>query len=133
MLRTQHGSYSLLWQGNILIASYSGLWNEIAAKNLHRDAKILWLERGNAPWCLMSDGSAWEGGTQEALDAWWAFFEDGVVHGMVAVSDILPTSFHEKIVKALADKAGEISNYHHAQSYEEALTWLAQQLPASAD
>ncbi|MEJ6004181.1 hypothetical protein WG899_01360 [Paucibacter sp. AS339] len=129
----QHGSYSLSWQGDVLLARYGGTWNEIASRNLHQEARELWAQRGlqsdgrAKPWGLLSDALDWEGGTPEALDLWWKFFEDGVRHGMVAVTDVLPTQFHEAMVKALADRAGQLARYQLSASVDEGLAWLAEQ------
>ena len=127
----QHGSYSLHWQGDVLMAVYSGAWNEVAAKNLHRAALGLWQERGSSgatqAWGLLSDARDWDGGTPEALEAWWAFFVDGVKHGMVAVTDVLPSPFHATMVRSLAERAEQIAPYRNSPSVEEGLAWLAQQ------
>jgi hypothetical protein len=122
----QHGGYSLRWQGDILMAVYIGAWNEMAAKNLHRDALAMWQARGSKPWGLLSDARDWEGGTPETLEAWWAFFEDGVNHGMVAVTDVLPSRFHAVMVRSLAERAERIAPYRNSGNLEEGLSWLAQ-------
>lgn len=133
MVWPQHGSFSLRWQGDVLIASYCGIWNEVASRNLHRQARALWVERGlqanGQPqgWGLLSDAREWEGGTPEALAEWWAFFEDGVRHGMVAVTDVLPSQFHEAMVKSLAERAGRLTRYQLSARPEDGLAWLAQQ------
>jgi hypothetical protein len=124
----QHGRYSLRWQGDILIASYEGDWNEVAAQNLHRDARAMWLARGTAPWGLLSDARQWNGATPEAFEKWWEFFEDGVRHGMVAATDILPTSFHSLLVSPLAERASQRVSYQPSSSFEEAEVWLNSQL-----
>ncbi|MCV2361081.1 hypothetical protein LNV08_19060 [Paucibacter sp. TC2R-5] len=124
---SQHGSYSLRWQGDVLMAVYSGAWNELAAQNLHREARALWIARSGAPWGLLSDALDWEGGTPEALEAWWRFFEDGVQHGMVAVSDVLPSRFHAVMVRNLAERALRLAPYRSSASVEEGLAWLAEQ------
>lgn len=126
-LWTQHGSYQLQWQGDILVARYEGAWNEVASHNLHRDAKALWTARGTAPWGLLSDAREWESGTPEALAAWWAFFEDAVKHGLIAVSDVLPSSFHATIVKAIADRAHALANYRPGADIPSAMAWLESQ------
>ncbi len=130
---SQHGEFSLHWQGDILMACYKGTWNEQASFHLHRQAQALWAERALQPtgqpqgWGLLSDAREWEGGTPEALAAWWAFFEDGVRHGMAAVTDVLPTQFHEAMVKSLAERAGKLTQYQLSANLDEGLAWLAQQ------
>ncbi|MFY7865376.1 hypothetical protein [Roseateles sp.] len=140
---TQHGSFSLHWQGDILMATYGGTWNEVAARNLHLEARLLWAQRDLSPegkpkaWGLLSDAREWEGGTPEALALWWAFFEDGVRHGMVAVTDVLPSQFHEAMVKALAERASQLTRYRLSPNLESAKQWLAEQglrtEPAASD
>jgi hypothetical protein len=124
---SQHGGYSLRWQGDILMAVYSGAWNELAAQNLHREARVMWAQRGTASWGLLSNALDWDGGTPEALLAWWKFFEDGVKHGMVAVTDVLPSRFHAVMVRDLAERALRLTAYRNSASVEDGLAWLAKQ------
>lgn len=123
----QHGKYQLQWQGDILIARYLDEWNEVASQHLHQDAQKLWTAHGDRPWGLLSDASLWGGGTQECLDEWWLFFEDGVRHGMVAVTDILPSELHALIVSPLAERASQLVHYRRSFSTEGALQWLGEQ------
>lgn len=129
----QHGSFSLCWQGDVLVARYGGTWNDIASRNLHQEARKLWAERGlqadgqARPWGLLSDALEWEGGTPEALQLWWSFFEDCVRHGMVAVTDVLPTQFHGAMVRSLAERAGQLARYQLSPSFDAGMVWLAQQ------
>jgi hypothetical protein len=130
----QHGGFSLQWRGDVLLARYQGCWNEVCAQRLHREALALWQQRGSGrPWGLLSDARDWEGATPEALGVWWAFFEDGVRHGMVAVTDVLPSHFHEAMVRALAQRAAAMANYRHSDDVEHALAWLAEQGLSTAD
>lgn len=124
---SQHGSYTLNWQGNILLVSYFGTWNDIAVKHLHRDALLLWQAHGEKPWALLSDGRQWESATAEALDAWWLFFEEGLRHGMCAVTDIMPSNFHAMMVSPLAQRASQLTRYTHSHDYDAAIAWLNQQ------
>ncbi|WP_428503393.1 hypothetical protein [Roseateles sp.] len=93
----------------------------------------MWAERGlqadgqAKPWGLLSDALEWEGGTPEALQLWWSFFEDCVRHGMVAVTDVLPTQFHEAMVRSLAERAGQLARYQLSPSFDAGMVWLAQQ------
>nr|WP_295082773.1 hypothetical protein [uncultured Roseateles sp.] len=123
----QHGEFTLRWQGDVLMASYSGIWNEEAARQLHNKATQLWQMREGRPWGLLSDGSRWEGGTPEALALWWGFFEDGVRHGLRAATDILPTSFHGLMVRALKERAERLARYQRSDSVEDGLRWLSAQ------
>jgi hypothetical protein len=124
----QHGRYELSWHGDILVARYIGLWNEVAAEHLHKDALELWQARGSAPWALLSDGREWEGGSKLTLETWWLFFADAVEHGMIAVTDILPTSFHKVMVSPIAARASQQVPYTQSRTVEEAIEWLNQQL-----
>ena len=128
----QHGQYTLQWQGDILLAFYTGDWNHVCSQNLHRDARVLWAARGGAPWALLSDGSEWGSGTPESLDVWWQFFEDGVRHGMIAVSDILPSHFHTRMLSPLAERASRLVHYRRSSTRAEAADWLLGELAARA-
>lgn len=123
----QHGSFSLHWQGDVLMARYEGSWNEIAARNMHKQARALWQQRGAdaGPWGLLSDLRDWESATPEAGLAWWAFFEDGVRHGMVAATDIMPSALHQAMVKTHAQRAAELVKFQRSANIEEGLRWLA--------
>lgn len=128
----QHGSFSLQWHGDVLWARYQGCWNEICAQRLHGQAQELWQQRGSGrPWGLLSDARDWEGATPEALAAWWAFFEDAVAHGMTAVTDVLPSHFHEAMVREQAQRAMALANYRHSPDVDSAMAWLAEQGLAS--
>lgn len=123
----QHGTYTLEWQGDILVTRLTGEWNDVAALNLHRDARSLWQARGGHQWGLLTDAREWGGGTPECFDAWWAFFEEGVAAGMIAATDILPSMLHALIVSELAERASRLVHYRRSQSLDDALAWLAGQ------
>lgn len=134
MAWSQHGRFALQWQGDVLMARYEGSWNEVAAQNLHRQARELWQQRGPKPWGLLSDALDWEGATPEALQAWWLFFEDAAGHGMVAATDILPSGLHGAMVRDLALRAASLVSYQASESVEAGLRWLAGQgLASQAD
>jgi len=123
----QHGTYSLQWQGDILVSRLAGEWNDVAARNMHRDARVLWQQRGAKPWALLTDARDWGGGTPECFDAWWAFFEEGVAAGMVAATDILPSMLHGLIVSELAERARRLVHYRRSEHIDDALDWLSGQ------
>lgn len=123
----QHGTYSLEWQGDILVTRLVGEWNDVAARNMHRDARALWQARNGQAWGLLTDAREWGGGTPECFDAWWAFFEAGVAAGMVAATDILPSMLHALIVSELAERARRMVRYRRSQNIDDALAWLAEQ------
>ncbi|MBC3806894.1 hypothetical protein H8K52_05985 [Undibacterium seohonense] len=120
----QHGQFALQWKGDILIAVYEGMWNEVAASNLHAQAQILWSVRQGKKWGFISDARNWEGATAETLELWWKFFEDAVANGLVAVTDILPTQFHESMVSPLAERASKIAHYQRSKDVDAAISWL---------
>lgn len=123
----QHGQYRIRWQGALLIVDYSGAWNEVAVRNLHRDARALWSQHDGQPWGMLSDLRDWDGATPEALALWWQFFEDAVQHGLLAVTDILPSDLHEAMVKNLAERAARLVRYCHQREVQDGLDWLAAQ------
>ena len=120
----QHGQFALQWKGDILIAVYEGMWNEVAASNLHAQAQILGSVRQGKKWGLISDARNWEGATVETLELWWKFFEDGVANGLVAVTDILPSQLHESMVSPLAERASKIAHYQRSKDVDAAISWL---------
>ncbi len=125
MSGSQHGQYRIHWQGELLVVQYSGAWNEVAVRKLHRDARVLWQQHGGARWGMLSDLREWEGATPDALALWWQFFEDAVRDGLAVVTDILPSHFHETMVKELAERAGRLATYCHHRELQPGLDWLA--------
>ncbi len=107
-----------------MIAVYEGVWNDVAAFNMHEQAQILWSVREGKKWGLVSDARNWEGATAEALELWWKFFEDAVANGLVAVTDILPSQFHESMVSPLAERASKIAHYQRSKDLDAAISWL---------
>ena len=124
----QHGRFTLEWQGEVLIARYGDAWNEVAVVNLHRQARALWSARpAGSRWGMLSDLREWDGATPEALERWWQFFADAAAHGMVAVTDVMPSHFHELLVRSLAERASRLALYRTSPSLERGLKWLAEQ------
>ncbi|MDC8784997.1 hypothetical protein [Roseateles koreensis] len=107
--------------------SYIGAWNVEAVLALHADAKKLWGVFNDEPWAMLTDATLWDGGTPDVFQRWWEFFTDAASHGMTTVTDVLPSSFHAVMVKDLAQKASQISNYRHSANIEEAVRWLGSQ------
>ena len=124
MLR-QHGSFTLVWQGDVMLVTYTDTWNLQAVQALHEAALRTWEQRGMRPWAMLTDASQWDGGTPEVFALWWKFFEDAVAHGMQAVTDILPTHFHALIVKDLAERAARLAIYRPSENVAQARAWLA--------
>ncbi|QDL52807.1 hypothetical protein [Rhodoferax aquaticus] len=128
MKYAQHGEFSLHWQGDVLVARYTGTWNELASTNLHATAKQMWAAGLPAPaWGLLSDVREWGGGTPQALELWWEFFEDCVQHGLLAVSDVVPSPMLKLVLSPLAKRASALAHYHRGDNIEDALQWLASQ------
>jgi hypothetical protein len=127
MSENQHGQFQLQWQGNILTVVYEGVWNEVASANLHQQAKILWRLHKFTSWGLISDARKWDGATAEALTLWWEFFEDAVDNGLIAVTDILPSKFHEAMVSPLAERASKIALYKRSKDLIDAVHWMQSQ------
>lgn len=123
----QHGSFSLIWNGPILVVAYQELWNVEAVVALHAEARDAWSQRGSMPWAMLTDASQWEGGTPEVLERWWVFFGDAVANGLTTVTDILPTSFHALVIQDLADRASSMANYKRSEGRADAFAWLASQ------
>lgn len=124
----QHGKFTLEWQGDVLIAHYGGAWNEVAVVNLHRQACALWTARASGRrWGMLSDLREWDGATPEAMERWWEFFADAAAHGLSAVTDVMPSHFHEVLVRSLAERASRLVTYKTSVNLESGLAWLAAQ------
>lgn len=123
----QHGSFTMAWNGPILVVTYQDAWNEEAVIALHAAARAAWTNCPLPQWAMLTNASQWDGGTPEVLHRWWNFFEDAVQHGMTTVTDILPTSFHALLVKGLADRASSMVCYQRSENLAEAYRWLKSQ------
>lgn len=128
----QHGSFTMAWNGPILVVTYQDTWNEEAVIALHAAARAAWTNCPLPQWAMLTNASQWDGGTPEVLHRWWNFFEDAVQHGMATVTDILPTSFHALLVKGLADRASSMVCYQRSANLAEAYRWLKSQGYAAA-
>ena len=120
----QHGQFSLTWRGDVLVLRLEGTWNEVAATRLRDEGGRLARERAGRPWGLLSDTTAWEGATPEALDGIWAFFEDALAHGLLAAATVIPDSFQALIIQPMAARAATLTNFHGCASVAEAERWL---------
>ena len=120
----QHGRFSLTWRGDVLVLRLEGTWNEVAATRLREEGGRLVRERAGSPWGLLSDTTAWEGATPEALDGIWAFFEDALAHGLIAAATVIPDSFQALIIQPMAARAATLTNFHGCASVAEAEVWL---------
>ena len=122
-----HGQFEILWHPPVLLVRYGGAWNEQAALALHAQARLIWQEPIDGAWAMLTDATQWEGATPEAFARWWEFFADAVQHGMVAVTDVLPSHFHEVLVKDLAVRASQLARHRTSADLTEAWDWLATQ------
>ena len=122
-----HGDFSLAWREDVLFVTYSKDWNRQAVLALHEAAKAAWVDPPRRPWAMFSDARDWTGSSDEVFNQWWIFYQDAVANGMTTVTDVLPSKFHELMVKDLFVQAKTIANYHHSHSMDEAWQWLASQ------
>ena len=120
----QHGSFTMAWNGPILVVTYKDVWNVEAVVALHAAARAAWLANPLPQWAMLTNASDWEGGTPEMLERWWTFFGDAVQNGLSTVTDLLPTSFHALIVKGLAERAASMVQYQRSNDLSEAYRWL---------
>lgn len=123
----QHGEYHIEWREPILWVRYQGTWNVQAVEALHAEVRSFWTQDPQRRWAMLTDAREWEGGTPEVFARWWDFFTDAVAHGLDAVSDVLPSSFHALLVRDLAERAQAITRFQHSASVQEAQAWLASQ------
>jgi hypothetical protein len=120
----QHGHFRLIWRGDVLVLSLEGTWSDVAAQRLREAGGRLAREHADRPWGLLSDTTAWEGATPEALDGIWAFFEDALAHGLVAAATVIPDSFQALIIQPMAARTAAMTNFHGCASVADAEDWL---------
>ncbi|MBB2486279.1 hypothetical protein H5407_13735 [Mitsuaria sp. WAJ17] len=121
----QHGSFHLQWRGDVLVVRYEGVWNEVAARHLHRDAALLWA-RHPARWAMVGLFEAWEGATPETLKVWLDFFLDAVAHGLGAYAVAMPTALHASMAEGLRRETSKRVDRKDCADLADALQWLSE-------
>lgn len=121
----QHGIYALHWQGDVLIQTSGGTWNDICSKNLHRDARLLLANNERPRWGLFCDLRKWDGTTPEAAEIWFEFFETCVERGMVIVAVLMPSTIHAKAVDYINKRCNQLVPTILVQTEDEAYALIA--------
>lgn len=119
----QHGSYHLEWRGDVLVARYEGVWNEVASRKLHRDAKALW-QAHEGRWAMVSLFDEWEGATPEAFQRWMDFFLDATAHGLGAYAVKMPTGLLATVVEPVVKETTSRVERRECEDLPDALSWL---------
>lgn len=124
---TPHGEFTLAWHGDVLLVTYAKVWNPQAVQALHHAAQAMWSPPPRRPWAMLTDARDWLGSSPEVFERWWIFYQDAVANGMSTVTDVLPSRFHELVVKDLMARAAAVTTFRHSHDMEEAWQWLALQ------
>ncbi|HLO94417.1 MAG TPA: hypothetical protein VK195_08875 [Burkholderiaceae bacterium] len=119
----QHGNFQLQWRGDVLVVHYDGVWNEVAARHLHRDAAVLWALHP-APWAMVGLFEDWEGATPETMKVWLDFFLDAVDHGLGAYAVAMPTGLHASMAEGLRRETSRRVDRKDCVDLADALQWL---------
>lgn len=64
----EHGEYSFEWQGDLLILSLSGSFNDVAIERFFDQVLESFISREERPWALLSSIDGGMMGTPEVLD-----------------------------------------------------------------
>ena len=127
----QHGTYSLHWQGQVLVQASAGTWNEECSRNLQRDALALLARRArdgqSGHWAMLCDCTTWEGVTPEGSEAWWDFFQDCARHGLAAMADVMPSRIHGLMLDEVTQRCAALLPHQRCASMAEAWAWLRAQ------
>ncbi len=119
----QHGNYHLHWRGDVLVVQYEGVWNDVAARALHRDAALLWA-RHEGRWAMAGLFDDWEGATPEAYQCWLAFFVDATANGLGAYAVMMPSGLLADVVEPLSRETASRVDRRDCRDLADALDWL---------
>jgi len=124
----QHGCFELQLHADVLVCRVSGDWNDVAVRNLRRDAALAWQPLTQRRWGLLVDAREWGAATPEAVHDWEHGFEaDALSAGMVALAAVLPSNFHRGMVRDQATRLASRCAHHQSLDIDPAWAWLEAQ------
>jgi hypothetical protein len=124
----QHGCFALQRRGDVLLCQIKGDWNDVAVRNLRREAAQAWQPLRQRRWGLLLDKQGWGAATPEARHDWEQGFEvDALDAGMVCMAAVLPSNFHRMMVRDHAERLEARCTYQQCPDLESAWTWLQAQ------
>ena len=122
-----HGRFELDWQGDVLVVRVIDDWNEFGVQNLQRAALASRTRHATKPWAMLVDAREWGLATPEALAQWPRFIEAAHEQGLVAVARVLPSQFHEVVVREIIQRTDPLVQQASLASPEAAWDWLRDQ------
>jgi hypothetical protein len=124
----QHGCFELQLCGQVVLCQVKGDWNDVAVRNLRREAALIWQPLLQRRWGLLIDARAWGAATPEAVHDWEHGFEaDALAAGMVCLVAVLPSNFHRVMVRDQAARLAVRCAHHQCLEMESAWAWLQAQ------
>jgi hypothetical protein len=124
----QHGSFALQVHGDVLLCHIQGDWNDVAVRNLRREAALAWQLLRQRRWGLLLDAQAWGAATPEARHDWEHGFEgDALDAGMACMAAVLPSNFHRQMVRDHTARLAARCAYQPSPDLAAAWAWLATQ------
>lgn len=130
MLGDKHGDIDLSLDGNIIIATFVGSFNEECIVEYSDNIKAMVAEFGDQPFAILVDNRKLEGGTPEAYGVLEGYNQWLLTTKIVAKAFITPSSITMDIINSYAPSI-KVQNSKNLSSKEEALDWLKEQLALS--
>ncbi|MBB5205141.1 hypothetical protein HNQ51_002460 [Inhella inkyongensis] len=119
-----HGRYELDWQGTVLVLRIFEDWNDFAVQQLQQEVLTSVAQRGAARWALLTDAREWGLATPAALEAWQRFVELAHGQGLGALVRLMPSHFHEVVIRDYVQRTEPLMPQAHRDSLEAAWAWL---------
>ena len=125
-MNKEHGDYHLEWQGDLLILSLSGSFNEIAITRFFQQVMGSFRSRSDRPWVLLSSLDKEMIGTPAVLDIIKTAYRWGEQHqckaAAISGANIVINQLYLSFFEELSYPARIF------EKKDEAVNWLSEQL-----
>jgi hypothetical protein len=123
--RRAHGQFDAAWHGNVLIATFRGVWNQESVYVLFAEVERRLAEPG-APkrWGALADMRDWQGATPEAMDEYEAGQPRLVAAGLTVVARVFVEGFFNKMIETRVRESERIPVLV-TDNIDQAFAWLA--------
>lgn len=125
-MNKEHGDYHLEWQGDLLILSLSGSFNEIAITRFFQQVMASFQSRSDRPWVLLSSLDKEMIGTPAVLEIIKTAYRWGEQHqckaAAISGANIVINQLYLSFFEELSYPARIF------EKKDEAVNWLSEQL-----
>ncbi|WP_159084647.1 hypothetical protein [Dongshaea marina] len=120
-----HGSYTLSFNGDLLLATATGSWNEVTSKEYFENTRQIITSNNPAVWGMVVDCRTFEQATPEA----WKMFDEMYLwlakHNMLCLGLVYHSNMFKHLVERLEEHTNESPLYgqHFSEDYAEVYAW----------